>query len=600
MKKFLFSAALTTLLFLLQINILVGQNDSAKWEMKANNLKASTGRLLIDNPKGSNWTIYFYSMPANKYISSGNNLNNKGQFVLSPGDYKITINNTPVENVQIKKGYDTKLETGILDISANATWYLYDETGKNSYTSGSKSEKLLLPVGIYKITLNNAPIENVQINKGLDTKLKTGVLDITDNDVWYLYDETGTTSYTSGNKPEKLAIPAGTYTLKTGGSQRKVVVEEEKVNTNQEKIIETDQWIIYPLDHPLTEIDQAYLTDPNDNSNCIKLPVVSGSALKTAGSLYLDNPDKWSITIYLIESLAMGGRWFDHLYCANNFNDCQCPKSYPLPPGKYNIRMGGVWLQGVPILAGHETKIKTGIVKVQTAQYRPWGIYDPSKDSNYRFHSGSNYIMTASIPVGQYLIFDNEMYRPLGLKDGQVVEVHPVEHIKERVDSPWVVYPFIKPKTKTDSDSGRLNLAFDTAYTWAFRWFIYGPGTSYMDVASNQYHPSEPDYVPPRSKMFVASKYTFAINQALLESVPIQPGKETKIKVGYLHITTPHPWKLRNARSWNTQLLASGQVLATNGEPATKFILPVGVYTLEVETRGIFFIIIRNGKTVVW
>src|SRR5688500_5393762 len=101
-----------------------------KWTITPNKLKATTGRLLIANSPGTVWTVYVSRMIDNRHVTSFAHTNNKGIINLPPGEYKITLNLAPVENVVIKKGHDTKLKTGILDVPHKEVWYLYDETGK--------------------------------------------------------------------------------------------------------------------------------------------------------------------------------------------------------------------------------------------------------------------------------------------------------------------------------------------------------------------------------------------------------------------------------------------------------------------------------------
>ena len=139
--------------------------SSDKWVITANNLKGSTGRILMDNPAGSIWVVYIYAMADNKYITSFAESNNKGLFVIPPGEYKFTINNAPVLNVPVKKGHDTKLKCGILDIVSEGIWYLNDETGKTYYTSGDKPQKMPLPVGTYSLKFGEAS-QTVIIKEG--------------------------------------------------------------------------------------------------------------------------------------------------------------------------------------------------------------------------------------------------------------------------------------------------------------------------------------------------------------------------------------------------------------------------------------------------
>jgi hypothetical protein len=129
-------------------------DDASPFTIAPNNLKASYGRLVMNNPEGSIWTTYIYRTSDNTYVTSYANVNNKGVISLAPGNYKITINDAPVMNVEIKKGHDTKLKTGVLDIDFDDVWYLYKEDKSDTYTSGNKPMKLLLPAGRYLLEEN--------------------------------------------------------------------------------------------------------------------------------------------------------------------------------------------------------------------------------------------------------------------------------------------------------------------------------------------------------------------------------------------------------------------------------------------------------------
>lgn len=131
-----------------------GSGQGAKWLISPNDLKGSTGRILFDNPPGSIWTIYIYMAADEKYVTSYAQSNNKGVVVLAPGQYKITINDVPVLNVPVQKSYDTKLKCGTLAIVSEGIWYLYDETGTKAYTSGNKATKMPVPIGNYQLEIN--------------------------------------------------------------------------------------------------------------------------------------------------------------------------------------------------------------------------------------------------------------------------------------------------------------------------------------------------------------------------------------------------------------------------------------------------------------
>jgi hypothetical protein len=92
-------------------------------------------------------------MADDKYITSYANVNNKGSVIVSMGEYKITINNVPVLHVPIKKGHDTKLRCGVLNVVSQSYWDLSDETGKIFYTSNNGPMKMPVPIGKYTLNL---------------------------------------------------------------------------------------------------------------------------------------------------------------------------------------------------------------------------------------------------------------------------------------------------------------------------------------------------------------------------------------------------------------------------------------------------------------
>lgn len=150
MKKFLLLVITICGLYLFTFS----QEDSLKWTVKQNTtLKGVSGRLVFDNPPKSTWILYIYNMADNKYITSYANVNNKGSVIVSQGAYRITINDVPVLNVPIKKGHDTKLKCGVLNVVSQSYWDLSDETGKTFYTSNNGPMKIPVPIGTYTFNL---------------------------------------------------------------------------------------------------------------------------------------------------------------------------------------------------------------------------------------------------------------------------------------------------------------------------------------------------------------------------------------------------------------------------------------------------------------
>jgi hypothetical protein len=129
------------------------QEDSVWRVTKNTSLKGVSGRLMFDNPPKSTWTLYIYNMADNQYITSYANVNNKGSVIVSQGTYKVTINNVPVLNVPINKGHDTRLRCGVLNVVSQSYWDLSDAKGDTFYTSNNGPMKLPVPIGTYTFNL---------------------------------------------------------------------------------------------------------------------------------------------------------------------------------------------------------------------------------------------------------------------------------------------------------------------------------------------------------------------------------------------------------------------------------------------------------------
>lgn len=402
-----------------------GSESSGKWDMKPNKLKTSTGRLLMNNPAGSTWIVYINRMADNKHVTSANNTNNKGLFVLAPGEYKVSINNTPVQNVQIKQGHDTKLRTGVLNVPADGVWNLYDVSGKDFHTSGNKPTRLALPIGQYKLTLNNAPIENVSIADSIDTKIKTGVLDITENDVWYLYDEEGKKSYTSGNKPEKIVLPVGNYTLKVGGRDQSVMVKSISQELHTSGIEDEKYWVITALDGTISaDMGRLSMYVPKDTT--IFVPVMN----KTL-TVPLDITD--------MAGYAITGNW--------QLQNLKMPKY--LTTGTYTVELNRIHVSRVPVREGKETRLKAGflVISEKKTEGEP-GESDLEQvlDVMYGSNDFPDKAWTWSIRLGGYE-FTGKKIKIFALPPGEytVVKTHPDGYSKKIIykavikDGEWAI-----------------------------------------------------------------------------------------------------------------------------------------------------------------
>ena len=199
-------------ILLLVISFLHQTSLSAQWTMKPNTTKG-LGRIILDNQPGSVWTIYVYNQADNKYVTSFSHTNNKGIITVPPGTYKITLNNAVVENVPVKKGQDTELKTGLMEINHNELWYLYDESGETYNSSGLKPQKLLMPVGNYQLKVGE--VAHTMIVKERDLKkIETSAINPWDFPQWTILPTDNTTT---GLGRVNIFLPAGDTTIQVLG-----------------------------------------------------------------------------------------------------------------------------------------------------------------------------------------------------------------------------------------------------------------------------------------------------------------------------------------------------------------------------------------------
>ncbi len=126
----------------------ITMEDAQPWVQTDGASRAASARLTGTVPSGTRFETAVYA---------GDQLVLSTQIypiVLSPGTYRVKINNIPVEDVPLQKGKNTKLRVGYISFSS-ADWSIYDESGMNLYLSGVEKGKVAVPVGKYTIRTGN-------------------------------------------------------------------------------------------------------------------------------------------------------------------------------------------------------------------------------------------------------------------------------------------------------------------------------------------------------------------------------------------------------------------------------------------------------------
>ncbi len=126
--------------------------EAEKWVITpVSTMKGVLGRLDINFPQDIERNILIYQPADKKFITSVSR--NDKIYTMAPGQYRFTLTNVPVDNVPIQKGHETRLKAGFLNIVSEGDWHLYNDTKETAYTSGNKPKKLPLPIGNYQLKL---------------------------------------------------------------------------------------------------------------------------------------------------------------------------------------------------------------------------------------------------------------------------------------------------------------------------------------------------------------------------------------------------------------------------------------------------------------
>ncbi len=92
-------------------------------------------------------------------------------------------------------------------------------------------------------------------------------------------------------------------------------------------------------------------------------------------------------------------------------------KIYSIAPGEYRFTITNVPVENVPILKGHETRLKMGFLNVVSEG--DWHLYSDSKEKQY---TSGNKPKKLPLPVGSYQLKLGLQFYPVVIKDGETVE----------------------------------------------------------------------------------------------------------------------------------------------------------------------------------
>ena len=133
-------------------------NDSIndkQWVITQNpTAKGATGKLFLNIPKEAESVITIYNRLTETTQQEMLYSSTERSFSLVPGLFNIRLSGSIVNDVPVQKGMDTRIKAGVLNVVASGTWTLFNEKKSQDLYYSSKAKKIGLPIGTYQMEIN--------------------------------------------------------------------------------------------------------------------------------------------------------------------------------------------------------------------------------------------------------------------------------------------------------------------------------------------------------------------------------------------------------------------------------------------------------------
>lgn len=130
------------------------------------------------------------------------------------------------------------------------------------------------------------------------------------------------------------------------------------------------------------------------------------NATTSTGNLLIDLPKdtKWDITIYTAGSSKV-------------LSNTMLQTNFALPPGLYDLEINHIWIKGVPVETGNDTRLKAGVLHIRDKT--PWTLYDEAKQQVLINSSSEE---ERGLPIGKYKLTIKGQDHDIEIKDGKKVK----------------------------------------------------------------------------------------------------------------------------------------------------------------------------------
>lgn len=244
-----------------------------------------------------------------------------------------------------------------------------------------------------------------------------------------------------------------------------------------------------------TQIDTSKKISPGNSE---KWEIIKGNAKSSTGKLFVTLPKgtEWDMTVYAAGTTKV-------------LSNTSLKTSLTLPPGTYDVQVNHIWVRGVPVEKGNNTRLKAGVLHMTTTD--SWTLYDEPKKI-VLINSLSP--QERGLPIGKYKL------TILGqVQDIEIIDEPPVKEQPQIIETDrWVNTKMSNPPAE---NKGRLSTRFYGTWTVGVVW-------AYSSTSASS------DLNPPDFLDLDTGICSVVVNGVSIKDVPIMAGYITRVKGAYL------------------------------------------------------------------
>ena len=502
------------------------------------------------------------------------------------------------------------MTTGLVhvDIPANVVCSIniFSRSDNRLYSSTQQHTFILFP-DIYNIEISGVILKEIPVNKGMDTRVRTGTLSVVSDSLWDLYDEDKKKIY-SGSGKAKVGFPIGNYQIVIKGSSHKIEIRDREsieykdtlttVNANTLISASSDSSSITNLQKKITPVTldkkDSIVSESSNREPPVEVSEIMFGKNMATGLVHIDvAPDvECNLKIYNSSDATL-------------LFESKQQRNFSLFPGMYDVEMSGMMVKNIQVNKAMDTRIKAGTLNITASL--PWTLYNENRSKKIYSSSLSGRV---EFPKGFYQLEINGLVYTIEIKDGEKLDYssiinHPIIPQVNKNDSIIIAPPQKLNIVDSNNNNTIKNVVSNFVANekkWEIKQTLSKTPTGRIDVnipkeiesiitvsqsATNKEVAYSGVLTKDRNFSLAPGNYDVKVSGSMVKNVPVQKGMDTRIKAGILNVDNSDIWTLYDEKK-------TVQIYFSTG--AKKIGLPIGIYQLEIN-GNIKPIIIKDGET---